>query len=376
MDLHRMPTLPVRLQPLWFRLPAAGAAGLWRLFACLKNVLYDRGLLPCQRLPGFCLSVGNLVVGGTGKSPLIIELAGYLLSEGLRPAILTRGYGSGLRGKELMVLENGRISSSRVQGGRRMPDEARMQSLKLSGVPVIVSPRRYEAACFFLAKLKGPPPDIWLLDDGFQHRKLARDLDLVLLDSKAPYGNGCCLPLGTMREPASSLKRATALLLTRSGGRHLTAPSGAITAGPGQGLENLQKTVPVFSVPFRQLWPVDSSDGTDYSRDGVPVSLLAGIARPERVLEELEQKNIRIRHTLFLADHKSFAQACYQPRVRALSGCGHIFLTEKDFYRDESFFRSLPGKVFILPLQLSLPGELTRMLDSTLARKIDTAACN
>ncbi|MEE8143016.1 MAG: tetraacyldisaccharide 4'-kinase [Planctomycetota bacterium] len=149
-----------------------------------------RGAWP-QRLPRPVLSVGNIVAGGAGKTPVVEALAREWRSRGGHPAILSRGY----------------------RGGPQGNDEYQLLRRRIPQVPHRQNPRRYQAGLELLAE--HPEIDLFLLDDGFQHRRLHRDLDLVLLDATRPLGYGHCLPRGLLREPWSSLRRADAFLITR-----------------------------------------------------------------------------------------------------------------------------------------------------------------
>lgn len=181
-----------------------------RLYGWLQKRDMQRSLRHSKRLPAYVISVGNLVAGGTGKTPLTIWLAQYLSHLGLQVAVLSRGYGR--KNKNI-----GRVP----QSGRRVPpadqygDEPVLLSQKLESVPVWVARQRWRAG---VKAIESDKAEILLLDDGFQHYSLHRDLDLVLLDSGNPFGNGSLLPLGALREPIEHLDRADALILTRAHG--------------------------------------------------------------------------------------------------------------------------------------------------------------
>ncbi|HMF13524.1 MAG TPA: tetraacyldisaccharide 4'-kinase [Gemmataceae bacterium] len=156
----------------------------------LRNRLYDRGWKPQQRTAVPVVSVGNLTLGGTGKTPCVEYVARYYRERELRVAILSRGYGS----------ERGRN------------DEALVLEENLPDVPHLQGADRAALAAVAVEELES---EVLVLDDGFQHRRLARDLDLVLIDATNPWGHGYLFPRGLLREPASGLRRAGAVLLTR-----------------------------------------------------------------------------------------------------------------------------------------------------------------
>ncbi len=166
----------------------------WLYAGAVKNVLrcYERGLLKKERLSKPVISVGNVTWGGVGKTPLVCWIAEYLKGRDLKPAILTRGY----------MAESGCIS-----------DESQMLKQVLGDVPVGVGSNRIKSAGRIL---KEYPADAFILDDGFQHWRLLRDLDVVVIDSTNPFGNGHLIPRGILREPLKALLRAGCFVLTKT----------------------------------------------------------------------------------------------------------------------------------------------------------------
>lgn len=190
----------------------------------LRNILYSRGVIKARRLPCRVISVGNIVVGGTGKTPAVIAIAKHLQREGMRVAILLRGYkrrggkkmsrrlmsSLPLREKVTIVSDGEKVCASAIESG----DEAQMMARYLSGVPILVGKCRYLAGQVALERFK---VDVLLLDDGFQHRQLARDVDILTIPATHPFGSPeKLLPAGTLREPPSALKRADLILLTHA----------------------------------------------------------------------------------------------------------------------------------------------------------------
>ena len=176
----------------------------------LRRRLYTRGRLKSHRLPCPVISVGNLTLGGTGKTPLVIHLAEKIQGMGYRPVILSRGY-KGLAEKGGAVVSDGR---NLLCDARQAGDEPYLMAILLPTVPVVVGRHRYRAGMDAIRRFQ---PDIILLDDGFQHLQLKRDLNLLLLDAQNPFGNRYLFPRGTLREPEVSLLGADAVVLTRSG---------------------------------------------------------------------------------------------------------------------------------------------------------------
>ncbi len=167
------------------------AAGFYRVAMTLQNCRYDRGWQPASRASVPAVSVGNLTVGGTGKTPMVEWAARWFRQRGRRVVILSRGYG-------------------RTHG---LNDEGRVLEENLPDVPHLQDPDRVRLAGIAVEELEA---EVLVLDDGFQHRRLARDLDIVLIDALDPFGGGRLLPRGLLREPISSLRRAGVVLLSRA----------------------------------------------------------------------------------------------------------------------------------------------------------------
>ena len=174
-----------------------------------RNTLYKKGLLQSKRLPCPVISIGNITVGGSGKTPMTIYVAEFIQHLGYSVAIISRGY----KGKAEKI--GGVVCDGRMicMGPDKAGDEPFMIAQRLKTVPVIVGQNRFKAGILAIKEFK---PDVLLLDDAFQHFKLHRDIDLVLLDSKEPLGNTYLFPRGTLRESASALSRGDAVILTRS----------------------------------------------------------------------------------------------------------------------------------------------------------------
>jgi tetraacyldisaccharide 4'-kinase len=154
--------------------------------------------------------VGNITVGGTGKTPVVALLAGFCISRGKRVAVLSRGYGGTLHGETRLVSDGREIFLTPGEAG----DEPFMLATRIPGLMVVIGPDRYKAGLFAQEQLD---PDIFILDDGFQHLRLNRDLNILLLNQAKPFGNGCVLPAGWLREYRSAAKRADLVIYTRCG---------------------------------------------------------------------------------------------------------------------------------------------------------------
>ena len=172
--------------------------------------LYRSGFLKTERVGAPVISVGNLTAGGTGKTPMVEWVARTLAGEGLRACVLTRGYGRADEGRRVVASDGARVLAEVWECG----DEPRLLAERLVGAASVVCDRdRVAAARWARAELGA---EVFVLDDGFQHLRIARDLDIVTVDATAPWGGGHMLPRGRLREPASGLARAGCVVITRA----------------------------------------------------------------------------------------------------------------------------------------------------------------
>lgn len=227
-------------------------------------------------LPGFVISLGNITTGGTGKTPAACMLAEWALNEGYKVAILSRGYG-GRHKKGILEVSDGIDIMARPE---ESGDEPFLMAKRLKGVPILVAKNRYYAGIFAHKKLGS---DFFILDDGFQHLTLNRDLDLLLLDYSNPFGNKHMLPWGPLREPIKQIRRAGGIIFTRSEGK-----SGE------SNLENqiisAQKDTPVFHgrhSPVSVVFPGQDSIFETAFLQNKRIVGFAGIARPQALRKTL-----------------------------------------------------------------------------------------
>jgi tetraacyldisaccharide 4'-kinase len=291
-----------------------------------------------ERLPLPVWSIGNLHWGGTGKTPVTLAIAGWLGERGVRVAILSRGYGR--RGGAPLVVSHGDgpLVTPAFAG-----DEPWLLAEQLPGAGVAVARRRADAGRLVLATVT-PAPQLFLLDDGFSHLRLARDLDLLVMPANDPYGGGRLPPGGRLREPLEAVERAAALLLT--GGE--AAPGAARAVGAALGGYGFRGAA--FACPAGSAAPaaVGTSDATAGEPPG-PLLLVTGVARPERVRQAAEAQGLQ------LAGHLAFRDHCpYEPRqvrriVAAAAGAGAagVLTTGKDRVK---LAGRLPLPLFELPL--------------------------
>jgi tetraacyldisaccharide 4'-kinase len=303
--------------------PLLLAEGLFRAGAAMRGALYDRGLLPVVRVPLPVVSAGNLAVGGAGKTPVAIAIGKRLLAAGRRVAVLSRGYGA--RRNDTRVVSDGRaILLGPAEGG----DEPVLIARRLPGARVLSGPSRVDLA----RRAEEMGADVLLLDDGFQHRAMARDLDVVVIDASNPLGNGHCLPRGPGREPLSALARAGLAWLSR-----------VDQAVPGE-LERLRE----ISQRLTGRRPVESRHAPREVLDGPlartfglaslagrRVFLLSGLARPASFRATVASLGARVGGERAFPDHHPFSEAEVDETLvaAARAGCDAVLTTEKDAVR-------------------------------------------
>jgi len=328
------------------RLPAA----LYGLAAHARNALYHSGLRAVHAADVPVLSVGNITAGGTGKTPMVAWLARLMIIHKRRPAILSRGYGR--------------------HGELDLDDENTLLRRETEDVPIVVNPDRVGGAATAVSRHGA---DVLILDDGFQHRRLARDLDIVLIDAVWPFGGGHMLPRGLLREPLRGLARADVLLITRAGlvreqqleqvkerlaglapeavlACCVTQPSGLRALAPGGGMEPAQRL-------NRGRW-----------------AAFCGIGNPEGFRLTLKQAGCRLAFFRAFADHEAYTRAQIEKVVSAAqeADCEAVVTTEKDAVKVERLLRKPSVPLYALQVDMELTegsAELTCEILAALGRK-------
>jgi tetraacyldisaccharide 4'-kinase len=312
----------------------------------IRARLYQKGVLPAKTLPCRVVSIGNLVAGGTGKTPMTIFVARMIREMGYRVVVISRGY----RGR--MEDPGGVVSDGRtiLNGPEDAGDEPYLMARLLTGIPVVVGKRRYEAGMMAVKRFK---PDVIVLDDAFQHFRLKRDLDLVLLDSRSPFGNGHVLPRGLLREPLSAMHRAHAVIFTRSENAHKTPIH-----------HRLPTHRPVFYTTHHLIVRQTDSEAGRLADDALDISVLkgkkavafAGLADNAQFFDSLEQAGCRLEHTFAFSDHHCYCSSDLD-RIAAMvkeKGSDVLVTTLKDFVKIENDRTwPVPLKVVDVTIKLS-----------------------
>ncbi len=326
----------------------------WLMLA--RQGLYRKGVLNQHKLPVPVISVGNLTMGGTGKTPTVAFIATYLQSLGYRPAIISRGYGGRAKGAINMVSDGEKIFLDAQQAG----DEPFMLARHLPGIPVVTGKERLHPCRYALEHLQC---DILILDDGFQHLSIARDIDLVLFNATSLAGNSRVFPGGELREPVSSLKRSTAFLLTG-----VDSCNQARAVRFTELLRERFPGKPVFSSSVT-CGPLIENHSEGRTVGDTPPSLLhafCGIAHPERFRATLEGAGLHLSGITAFSDHRSYRQddmdtLCHSAEKTGAKG---LVTTEKDLVKVEAFTTSLP--LFSVKAQLNPDESFSTFLRDTI----------
>ncbi len=321
-----------RLESLWYTrsplvLLLVPLSWLFGLLVWLRRTGYAAGLLPSYRIPVPVMVVGNISVGGTGKTPLVIWLVKHLRARGYRPGIVSRGY----RGQARSWPQQVRPDSDPVMVG----DEAVLLAQRCQ-CPMAVGPDRVAAA---RALVEHHDIDILVSDDGLQHYALKRDIEIAVIDGVRRFGTGFCLPAGPLREPLSRLQSVDLIVANGLGGR-LEYP---------------------MHMKLEQAHRLDDPSQVRSLEDlaGKTVHAVAGIGHPQRFFTALEKLRIKVIPHAF-ADHHSFTEADL-----ALEPAQHpVLMTEKDAVKCRRFAQ---GKNWwAVPVQASLDDRFATQLDRLL----------
>jgi tetraacyldisaccharide 4'-kinase len=340
--------------------PLLLAEGLFRAGAAARGALYDLGILARARADAPVVSIGNVAVGGAGKTPVAIAVAGRLAARGRRVAVLSRGYGA-LRADARIVSDGARVLLGAADAG----DEPTLLARRLPGVAVLCGPRRAALAATAVATLGA---DALVLDDGFQHRALARDLDVVVLDAANPFGNGHLLPRGPNREPRRALSRAGLVWLSRVD----QADASALDA-----LRALAREATGRAAVESRHAPIDVVDGTlarslgRAALRGARVLAVSGLARPGAFRRTLADLGAEVVGERVFPDHHRFTDGELDEALRAADGArARAVMTEKDAVRLEPARAADPRLCAVRIEAEVVRGEdlLAQALDAALAR--------
>lgn len=290
-----------------------------------------------KRLPARVIGIGNLTTGGTGKTPAAMAVAREARARGMRPCILTRGY----RGKR-----KGPVVVTQDMDWREAGDEPVLMASRMGDIPVIKGANRYKSGMFAVLNLP-TRPDVFILDDGYQHFRLHRDVNVLLVSALNPFDNGRLLPMGHLREPLREMKRADVVVITKA--RHDTRDLEEV-------IRNHNKSAPVYTsqyepVSVRTLWGEDHP--LQWLR-GREVFAFSGIAEPEGFHDTIMDAGANLRGNRAFGDHHQFTKQDIESVLKAArrAQAPWIITTEKDIMRLREFM--LPRNVVVLGAEFAV----------------------
>ena len=344
---HNLASLQQKLLATPLRLLLDPFSWLYAIGIWIRNRLYALGVFRAQRLPCTVISIGNIAVGGTGKTPAVIAIAEHLQRVGLRVAILLRGYKRKAREGITIVSDGKQVYASARESG----DEAYMMAQCLSGVPIIVGRERYLAGQIALERFN---VDVLILDDAFQHRQLGRDVDILTVPATHPFGNPArLLPAGTLREPPSALRRADIILLT-----HTDTPEVSVCAK--EAVKRLAPDALVLESVHqpRHLYPLlreDSGERQDVAvLKGKRLLAVCGIGNPDAFVGTLTRCSPASVELMAFPDHHVYVEADAQRIDTAFQAAKAdlVVTTQKDAQKLGSVVghRELPVVVLVVAL--------------------------
>jgi tetraacyldisaccharide 4'-kinase len=306
------PCVNLLLLPLWL------CSLLFRLVVLVRVRLYACGLLKSRKLPCRVVTIGNITVGGTGKTPTVSLVAQSFADAGLYTAVLSRGYGGSSRAPLIVSYRDKVLASEREAG-----DEPFMLAQDLSGIPVITARDRYLGGQLACERFN---PHVLVLDDGFQHLRLKRDCDIVLINARNPFGCGALLPRGILREPLSALRRARIIVITK--------------VDPYSNLEELEHRIAaihpdamVFRASFQPTALLHPGSGRSVELDALRGHVAAGlcsIGDPGSFFSMLADLGVSYSRPLVFPDHYRYSTQDFR-RIAARAGeVDYLITTQKD----------------------------------------------
>lgn len=339
----------------------------YRLAVYSRNRFYDFNLLSSRQASVPVICVGNLTVGGTGKTPMVSWLTEYFNRQGKKVAILTRGYKRSGSQKPLILLPDAG-SQHEVS---KLGDEAAMLHARHPQAALVLDADRSRGTRTICSRWQ---PDIIIMDDGFQHRRLRRSVNIVMIDSQRLFGNGLLLPAGPLREPISALQRADLVVFNKFDAHHtyfakksrkvfdFISPTRLFTASYQlRSLYNLKQPSRLLTVDQLQ---------------GKRILAFAGIANPDYFFQQLENIGIKLQGTLPFADHMSYDRKSLQKISQTAAGCQLTVTTAKDAVKITAFpetCRLLPELLVAdIDLQIEPQNHFIELLESRLSLRYST----
>jgi tetraacyldisaccharide 4'-kinase len=315
----------------------------------LRNLFFDKNILKTKRVNAKVISVGNITVGGSGKTPMVMYLIDLLKKEGKKVGVLSRGYRR--KSKGYLLVSNGEEILTPVD---KSGDEIYHTVLEHK-VPAAVAERRVKGAAKLL---KDTGIDIILLDDAFQHRWIYRDTDILIFEqsflNEVNIMNQSLLPTGNMREPFESVKRADMIIINRKFSEKAEIP---------ENLKDYFKNKRIFTAYFKTIGFVDLAKNIQYSIEefeGQKSLIVSGIARPFSLISILKKTKVDTQNQLIFTDHKNYTHRDIQ-KIRKrfyITNANSVVTTQKDAVKLSRFTKELDDiDIYYLKIELKMDDE-------------------
>lgn len=313
---------------------------LERIYLFLYTRKKNKHLRNRKRLPFPVISVGNLTLGGTGKTPFTIELARESIKRGFNPIILTRGYKGKLRGP---------LTVSSEYEVEEVGDEPLL--MVEEGLKVFKGKDRYETGEYAIERLGLTKKDkaFFILDDGFQHWLLHRDLEILLIDGTAGFGNSKLFPLGPLRSPLEEINRADLVFITKRENQQL--------------VEKIRKlgARKIYFSPLK-IQGLRDERGDLISAEGKKAFVFAGIGNFKSFLDVLGQININVVGYKRFIDHKFYSEGTVRRLIRNSEKADLLITTKKDFIKIRKYLSYFKGKICYLQISLEIPKQAMEII--------------
>jgi tetraacyldisaccharide 4'-kinase len=326
------------------------------VYGCIiyfRNLLYDLGWFATEDFKLPIISVGNITTGGSGKTPLVMYLANLLIKNGKNPGIVSRGYGRKSQG--LVVVHDGKEMKAKVESAG---DEPFLMATILKSVPVIVCEDRREAIRHLV---NSSTVNIIIMDDGFQHRKVKRDLDIIAISANDSKNDYRLLPWGKLREPFKNINRSNAIVFTKTD--NFTPPN--IHAE----VQSVLKGSQFFSTMIPVLMKYDSSGYHKSLTPTKPLFAFCGIGEPDSFFKSIKQLDLKLGGKRIFSDHQEYTESVITELSAQIksSNCAAIITTEKDLVKlSESFLDEFETFVIKIEMEFEIEGAVLDIIQPVL----------
>ncbi|MCM3905457.1 MAG: tetraacyldisaccharide 4'-kinase [Pyrinomonadaceae bacterium] len=333
-------------------------SALYRAVTQTRLAAYNRGLLAVTKLPAPVISIGNLTTGGTGKTPLVEWVCRTLARKQRRVCILTRGYGRTNAGSRVIVSDGAAVLTNAAEGG----DEPFLLAQNLKGFAAVISDQNRIAAGKWAIDNLGA--EVFVLDDGFQHLALARDLNILTVDATNPWGGGKLLPAGRLREPRSGLSRADCVVVTRAD----QSDQLVRLAAEIQSLTGAQPVV-TSQMIIKSISRMNSEPPEELGSLLQPVAAFCAVGNPESFFELLRRGGIDPVFTRSFWDHHHYTQTDVDALIQRSkeAGAQSVITTAKDAVKLQLHKFELPCYVVNIEISIEEEDRIIQMVDAAAA---------